>query len=235
MLQVITTIIKALWPILRMIIPNLSMSPVGGNLATLGFAKIKDLVETKELPLSESKSKLLPIERINQYKIKESNNEYACFFTSYVMQLSYMSGKKLVPEQFDDVCKNAKVINDKFRILAGGHEKIYVCAGLPQYTSLYLAVTKSSQLEVLRRVIASINADLPCIVSLDGNHFQLVNGYEYRNDELLLNIVDPGGWVDTHLETSTMRVFKFKGEQRIYSQYKGVHRVGTSFRLPVKA
>lgn len=123
-------------------------------------------------------------------------------------------------------------MNKSFKIL--DHDKMLIAGGLKGYRSEYMAVKRATISDVIARVIESINNNLPAILSLDGNHYQLINGYEKIGDEFLLKIVDPGGWNDTHIETSSMRVFKFKGEKRIYSTHGGVHRVVTSIRFIVK-
>lgn len=234
MMKIISFLISAVFPLIKVLFPQFKFNPVGNASATDAFVKIKDALETKTIPvLKKMSGKSLPVERINQYLINEVNKEYSCQYTCYCTGLPVMTGKKLIPEKYDDVCKSMGAMRDDFWIL--DHDKMLVAGGLNGYRTEQVPVVKSSLTAIIQRVIESINAGAPVIASLGGKHYQLVSGYEPINDELLLKITDPGGWNDTHMETSTMRVFKFdKNGNRIYSSKSGVQRVVTSFRFIVK-
>lgn len=237
MMQLIKMIIGMLFPMIKLAFPNFKFNPVSAGSATDAFVKIKDAMDSKTIPvqaLKKTGSKDLGATRINQYLINEVNKEYACQYTCYCMGLPLVTGKKLIPEQYDDVCKSMDAMRDDFWIK--DHDKMLVAGGLKGYKTESVAVSKSNSLSIIQRVIESINSGIPVIASLGGKHYQLVSGYKPVVDEILLIITDPGGWVDTNMETSTMRVFKFaKDGSRVYSSKSGVQRVVTSFRFIVKA
>lgn len=233
MLQLISLLMKVLYPIIKQFLPNFSFSPTGDNFATQAFAKIKDLVETKEIELPKKNGKRLNVNKVEQFKIREDNNEFACLYSGYVMTGSYVTKKAIVPEQFDDVCVEAGAMNRSFKIL--NHDKMLQLAGIKGAVSEKLSVTKANIVEFVKRVKASIDANLPVIVSLSGGvHYELIVGYEYKNDELVFEVIDPGGWNDTNIETSTLRFYKVVKGKRVYSQNSGVQRIVTSVRFVKK-
>jgi len=238
MLQVIKTLISAFYPILKVFFPNLKFNPVSKGYATDVFGQIKDAIDSKEIPIKNAGKKVtgksLDIERINQYLINENHKEYACLYSCYCMAIPVITGVKLVPEQYDDVCKELGAMTEYFFIK--DHDRMLVAGGLKGYKTESVAVLAGSPMPLIQRIIESINSGIPVIVSLAGKHYELCKGYTTVGSELLLELVDPGAWNDTHLETSTMRVFKFdKSGGRLYSTKSGVQRVATSFRFIVKA
>lgn len=233
-MKIISFIIGALFPMIKVLFPQFKFNPVGTGNATDAFVKIKDALESKTIPVQKKMmGKSLPVERINQYLINEVNKEYSCQYSCYCMGLPVMTGKKLIPEQYDDVCKAMGAMRDDFWIL--DHDKMLVAGGLKGCRTEVVSIVKATLAATFQRVIESINAGAPIILSLGGKHYQLVTGYDTIAEELLLKITDPGGWNDTHMETSTMRVFKFdKNGNRIYSSKSGVQRIATSLRFIVK-
>ena len=185
---------------------------------------------TEGEPLSNGK-KLATVRR-SQYKLNMPQRDYACLYMCWYIETSFMTSLGKTPEQFAELCIQQKAMRSDFFV--NSPEKILIAADLSQYVT---SVMQANAPAAMQKVKDSIDADIPVIASLGGGHYQLISGYDTVDGELFFLVDDPGLAVDTHVETTTMRVFKFGANKlRIYSKNKkGEQRKVTSFRFTVEA
>ena len=154
--------------------------------------------------------------RVSQFTNKDPNNKYACFFTTLYMYFRTLHGLKLTWEQYRDKLKGAGCINEKFFIKVEanvGDTRFARCAGAGplKYCSMNGAKMREKILELLLK-------GQPVPFSLNGEHFESIDGYE--SDEagnLTFRIDDPGGQGDTHADGQTLEVFRIEKGVRKYS------------------
>lgn len=154
--------------------------------------------------------------RVSQFANKDQNNKYACFFTTLFMYFRTLHGLKLTWEQYRDKLKESGAINDKFYIKVEANEgdtRFARCAGAGalKYCSLAGAKMREKILELLLK-------GQPVPFSLNGEHFESIDGYDTDKDgNLTFRVDDPGGQLDTFADGQTLEVFRIENGVRKYS------------------
>lgn len=92
----LATLIKGLYPLIKVLFPTFQFNPVTTNKAKDAFAKIQDIVSNAKSPTGKALGKkALSINRIDQYKINEPNNQFSCLYSDYCMACSFI-GKRFL-------------------------------------------------------------------------------------------------------------------------------------------
>ena len=157
--------------------------------------------------------KKLEISDRSQAETKAPNYQYACFETCGLMVAGYYLDKKLDADAYRKACLANGAINDKFSIL--DHEKLMTAAGISD------RVVKIDKQPTVDKIKSCIDNDNPVIISLNGEHYELINGY----DEFGFYIDDPGFQGDTNTDNS-LEVFHLdaSGDKVFSKGHNGSHR-----------
>jgi hypothetical protein len=154
---------------------------------------------------------LLP-ERIPQESLAPNpNKKYACNVAAHLMMDIAEGGAKMSLTEYYEKCLSVKAIRSDCFIL--DYNKMREVSGLKGYKYTSETISKNS----IQTILNNLNKGITMHVHV-GGHFEMIKGYEYFNGELLFLVNDPGYQVDTHIESTTWKMFKIKDGQRIYSK-----------------
>lgn len=154
---------------------------------------------------------LLP-ERIPQESLHPNpNKKYACNVAAHLMMDIAEGAAKITLTEYYNRSLSLKAIRPDCYIL--DYNKLREASGLRGYKYVSESITKNS----VNTILNNLNKGITMHVHV-GGHFEMIKGYEYFNGELLFLVNDPGYQVDTHIESTTWKMFKFVDGKRVYSK-----------------
>jgi len=157
------------------------------------------------------KQTLATIEK--QYANLDPKNAYACFFTAWHIYFKATDKNfALSWEQYKQAAVAANAMTNDFAIL--DHSRMALAAGEVGMTCLN---TNASMRE---QIVRLITAGFPVPFSLNGEHYEILNGY--RTDDqgnLWFSILDPGWQNDAECSATDLLLYhKDAAGNKIYSK-----------------
>lgn len=165
--------------------------------------------------------KLLGQERVSQFNT-DPDSKYACFFTCFFMYFRTIYGMERTFQQYKSACLAVGAIKPNFTIV--DHTKMAVAAGQRNLTA------KNTASKIREKIFELLLKNQPVPFSLNGAHYESIDGYEVTDSgEVLFHVDDPGGQGDTYASADDLTVFRFdKSGKRVYSRHpNGSKRVIT--------
>jgi hypothetical protein len=150
-----------------------------------------------------------PKERIPQSTLTNPARIYACNVTSHLMMDIVQGAEPISLDSYYAKCLALNAIRPDCYVL--DYNKMREASGLKGYKY------RSADVTNVNEIIEKLDKGIPMHVHV-GGHFEMIRGYTQTPEETLILINDPGYWVDTHMEATTLRVFRFDGNKRIYSK-----------------
>lgn len=182
--------------------------------------KLNDTIQAAIDGAKSGLKKLLGQERVSQFNT-DPDSKFACFFTTFFMYFRTTRKMKLSFQEYKRECLRVGAIKQNFTIL--DHSKMAAAAGYPTLTS------KNTASKIKEKIFELLLKEQPVPFSLNGAHYESIDGYEVTDaGELLFHVDDPGGQGDTFCEADTLKVFRIEKGKRIYSRHpNGAQRVIT--------
>lgn len=172
---------------------------------------IKAALGSIQEAINAASKKVLGQKLIKQFDNPAPKNKYACFFTAWLMYFRHRFGMKMDFMEYRSACLKIGAIDEGFSLLS--HDKMAAAAGYPNLR------IKSTNEGIKEKVIELLIKEQPVPFSLNGHHYESIDGYEYdsKTGELLFHVDDPGWQGDTHCDSETLEVFRFVAGKRKYS------------------
>lgn len=181
---------------------------------------IKELVDGAMEAVKKMTKKLLGQELVKQYTNPAPKNKYACFFTAFFMYFRHVHGLKMTFMEYREACLANGAINDAFTIQ--NHNKMCAAAGFPNL------VVKNTNARLREKIMELILLEKPVIFSLNGEHYESIDGYEIVDGVLRFTVDDPGWQDDTYATGDTLEVYREdKGQKKFSVNAKGAKRAIT--------
>ena len=157
--------------------------------------------------------RLLGQKLIKQYTNPAPKNKYACFFTAWLMYFRHVYGMKMDFMEYRDACLKAGAINDSFELL--NHDKMCVAAGHPELK------VKSTAAGIREKLLELLMVGQPVPFSLNGSHYESIDGFEVVGGKLRFCVDDPGWQNDEYATGDTLEVYREENGAQKFSVHDG--------------
>jgi len=160
--------------------------------------------------MSEFKKVNLKQKTVSQFN-KYPGDKAACFMTAFYMYFVTVYRMTLTWVEYAEACKAAKAIRDDFRIL--DRTRMAIAAGRPELKC------HDTNEGIAEKIDELLDKGCPVPFSLNGDHYESIDGRDILNGVPVWTVDDPGGQGDTLADCTTLEVFHVnaKGE-RVYSK-----------------
>lgn len=145
--------------------------------------------------------KALGQELVKQYTNPDPKNKKACFFTAFYMYFRTVHKYRGTFAEYKAACIAAGACNEAFTIL--DHSLMAKAAGQAGL------VCKNTSTRLKEKIFELLLKGEPVVFSLNGEHYESIDGYETTEENKLRFTVDDPGWQnDAFADADELQVYR---------------------------